>query len=313
MTEAHMKTKFLVFALALSLGSIAAWASPAESRLLPMVPEDAQIVSGMKLTLESEARDRQSLVVHNNNLDFNDWLALVSVDPQVSGRELLQAAASSPRGELAERLLLVDGTFDAEHIYRAAMVGGASEAQFAGVRVIIVLPFAREKSARLGVRWLAIPDDRTALFGTPLLVQEALHRRAAHAETNAVLAGHLKELPAGVDDWTVVAMPPEMFERHLGNTSYAAEAIQALTRSDDLVMGFRYARSRATIDFVAHASRDLSQEMFASDQAQLLAARLNRNSRVHLERITVQGLRVSGSLTITGTKWANTARELANR
>jgi hypothetical protein len=274
-----MKTKFLVFALALSLGSIAAWASPAESRLLPMVPEDAQIVSGMKLTLESEARDRQSLVVHNNNLDFNDWLALVSVDPQVSGRELLQAAASSPRGELAERLLLVDGTFD----------------------------------ARLGVRWLAIPDDRTALFGTPLLVQEALHRRAAHAETNAVLAGHLKELRSGVDDWTVVAMPPEMFERHLGNTSYAAEAIQALTRSDDLVMGFRYARSRATIDFVAHASRDLSQEMFASDQAQLLAARLNRNSRVHLERITVQGLRVSGSLTITGTKWANTARELANR
>ena len=308
-----MKTKFLLFALVFSLGSLAAGASPAESRLLPMVPEDAQIVSGMKLTLESETQDRLSLVVHNNNLDFNDWLALVSVDPRVSGRELVQAAASSPRGELEERLLLVDGTFDATHIYRAALEGGASAAEFAGVRVLILLPFVREKDARVGVRWLAIPDDRTALFGTPLLVQQALHRRSAHAETNAVLAGHLKELRAGVDDWTVIAMPPDMFERHLGNTSYAAEAIQALTRSDDLLMGFRYARSRATIDFVAHASRDLSQEMIASDQAQLLAARFNRDSRVHLERITVQGRRVSGSLTITGTKWANTARELANR
>jgi len=308
-----MKTKSLLFALALSLGSIVAWASPAESRLLPMVPQDAQIVSGMKLTLESESRDRLSLVVHNNNLDFNDWLALVSVDPELSGRTLIQVAATSPRGELAERLLLVDGTFGAEHIYRAALGGGASEAEFAGVRVIIVLPFAREKGARVGVRWLAIPDDHTALFGTPLLVQQALHLRAAHAETNAVLAAHLKELRAGVDDWTIVAMPPEMFERHVGNTSYVSEVVQAMTRSDDLVMGFRYGRSKTTIDFVAHADRILSQAMFVNEQAQLLAAGFNRDSRVHLERITVQGRRVSGSLTIAQTKGIGTASELADR
>lgn len=309
-----MRTNSLLFALTLPLLAIAAYASPADNRLLAMVPEDAQIISGMKLPLAIEAEQQLPLVVHNNNVDYDDWRALVSVDPRLSGRELVEVAASSPRGALAERLLLVDGTFTAARIYRAALQGGASAAEFAGVRVIVVLPFAREKKASLGVRWLAIPDDQTALFGTPLLVQKALIRRAAHAATNAPLAAHVSELRAGVEDWSIVTMPPDSLERHLGNACYAAAAIQTLIRTDSLVMGFRYGRSTATVDFVAHTAPDLPETLTALNRrAQLLAARFNPDSRVRLQRIAVDGHRVSGTLTINTIAKTQSTRELANR
>src|SRR5581483_12308220 len=127
-----MKTSQRLIGLVLSLLPVAAVAAPVGSSLLPMVPEDAQIVSGMKVTSEAESRPQLSLVTHNNNVDFADWLAIVSVDPQLCGRDLVEVVSSSPRGELTERLLLVEGSFDAQHIFRAAREAGASAREFAG-------------------------------------------------------------------------------------------------------------------------------------------------------------------------------------
>lgn len=309
-----MKTNSLLLALTFSLLSVTANASTADSRLLAMVPEDAQIVSGMKLTPATQGWKQLPLVVHNNNVDFEDWLALVGVDPQLSGRQVVEVAASSPRGELAERLLLVEGTFAPARIDRATLEGGASAAEFAGVRVIIVLPFARDTPADVGVRWLAFPDDQTALFGTPLLVQQALTRRAAHAGTNAALLAHLAELRADVDEWNVVTLPPGAFERHLGERSYAAAAIRSLISPDDLVIGFRYARSATTIEFVAHMASVVPEDAVAPNgRAQLLAARFHRDGRVRVERISVEGARVSGTLIINTTSGKDSTREVANR
>lgn len=306
-----MKISHVLIAFTLFLVPLASNASPAADRLLAMVPENAQIVSGMKLTLAAEAKPQLSVVVHNNNVDFNDWLALVSVDPEVSGRNIVEVAASSPRGELAERLLLVDGTFDARHIERAAIEAGASAVEFAGIRVLIVLPFAREGDDRVGVRWLAVPDDRTALFGTPLLVQEALTRRATHAQTNAALVAHLGELRPGADDWSIVTMPPDVFKRHLGNACYAAEAIQALTQPYELVMGFVYGHKTTTINFVALTKGDLSEkDLVSSAHAQFLATTSNR---VRLERVAVEGRWVIGTLTELVSTGNDNTRELANR
>lgn len=308
-----MKTSCGLIGLALWLLPLAATAAPIGSRLLPMVPEGVQVVSGMKVTSAAESRPQLPLVTHNNNVDFEDWVAMVSVDPQLSGRDLVEAASSSPRGELAERLLLVDGSFDAEHIFRAALKDGASTAEFAGVPVIIILPFPRDGGANVGVRWLAIPDTRTALFGTPLLVQRALNRRAAHAEASATLRAHLKELRPGAEDWGLIEMPSNLFERHIGNAFYPAEVIQALTRSDDVVMGFRYSRSRATIDFVAHPERETSETPASLNaRAHLLASRLNRDFRVHLERIAVEHGWISGTLSLAQTR-NDDSRELASR
>lgn len=309
-----MKTSRALIALTLSLLPLGAMAAPVGSSLLAMVPEDAQIVSGLKVTSEAESRSHLSLVTHNNNVDFGDWVSMVSVDPQLCGRELVEAASSSPRGELTERLLLADGCFDAKHIFRAALEAGATSAEFAGVPVLIVLPSPRDEGKNVGVRWLAIPDDRTALFGTPLLMQRALSRRAAHAQIDAGLAAHLKEIRPGADDWTLFVMPPQLFERHMGNTLHAAEAIQVLTGSDDLVMGIRDHRSTATIDFVAHPEH-ASPETAASlnAQVQLLAARLNRGSRVRLDHIVVEKGRVTGTLTVTEIKSNDNPNDLASR
>jgi hypothetical protein len=279
-----------------------------------MVPEGAQIVSGMKMTPEVDTRPQHSLVIHSNNLDFDDWLAMIAVDPQVCANELVEVASSSPRGELTERLLLADGSFDAQHILRAALKSGAGTAEFAGVQVAIVLPFAREKEVSVGVRWLAFPDERTAIFGTPLLVQKALNRRAAHAQMDASLRDRLNDVPPNASDWNVIVMPADVFTRHLGNMFYAAAVLRALTHSDDLVTSIRYGRTMATIEFVAHTDENISPTSASLNaRAQLLNRQGTGHCRVRLERIAVLGQRVTGIVTVAETHESGGANEMANR
>ena len=76
--------------------------SPAEDRLLRLVPANAAIVAGIEDPHHGDQSGRLLIVTHNNNVDLDDWIALVGVDAQREVDRLIEVAMPSPRGDLAD-------------------------------------------------------------------------------------------------------------------------------------------------------------------------------------------------------------------
>lgn len=231
-----MRTNRLLGLVLFAFSSIA-FAAPIGNRLLSMVPAGVQIVTGIRIPLQGVAISRTNFVTRNNNVDFEDWASLAAADPHAQGEQAVEVAASSARGELKERLLLVDGAFDSEAILQAARRRSVGTASFAGVRVVIVAPFTRDDPTAVGLRWLAFPDERTAVFGTPLLVQQALLRHQQHTPVEPTLTAHLQQLRAGAREWGVLDVPAALLRRHLPGIAHTPALLEAMNQPGDLILG----------------------------------------------------------------------------
>jgi hypothetical protein len=185
---------------------LAPWgfASPLKSKLLPLVPANSEIVSGFENRHDAHFSGRLILGTQNNRLDFEDWSSLSGVDTTRVIDEVIEVSSSSSRGELKEHLLLVAGHFGGSHIFDSAKLNGAETSDYAGEKVLIVKPFARERELMLDDRWLIILNDQVGLLGTPELVQEALRRRAVHATPDEILTGRLARIRPDVTSWNVL-------------------------------------------------------------------------------------------------------------
>ncbi len=291
------KTSFSLAAFVLAITS-PAFASPTQSGLLPLIPGDAQIIAGIEDPHNGQSHGRLLFATHNNNLDFNDWLALAGVDSNFGASELIEVAASSSRGELKEHLLLVKGSFNRERIFHGAEQNGAARAEYKGEEILAVSPFPREKGEMTETRWLAIVDDRISLFGTPLLVQKALDRRATHSLPDSRVVERLTALRSDVNSWNVLAMPPAMLARHLDAQQLDASWRQVLDTIDELTIAVHYGAT-ARIDFTAHAVRGIQPAgTVESSPPQLLPVGLPNAPRVHVKKLTVEGNRARGSIAI---------------
>jgi hypothetical protein len=278
------------------------FASPAQSKLLSLVPAGAQIVAGIEDPHNPASHGRLLLATHNNNLDFTDWVALTGVDAHREADEVIEVATSSAQGELKERLLLVEGAFDREHIFRAAEQNNATQTTYKGEPILLVKPFPREQQEMTGMRWMAIIDDRTSLFGTPLLVQEALDRRAAHAAADVPLVEHLAQLRADVNSWNALAMSSQMLARHLAPEELHAPWTHILDAADELTIGIHYG-SMARVDFAAHTTREQQTSEVAAlfAQPQVVRAGLySQTPRVRLKNLSVERNRIQGSIALPG-------------
>ena len=145
-------------------------------------------MSGFENRHDAHFSGRLILGTQNNRLDFEDWYSRSGVDTTRVVDEAIEVSSSSLRGELREHLLLVAGHFNRSHIFESAKLNGAEIIDFAGEKALVVKPFARENGMMLDDRWLIILDNQVGLLGTPVLVQEALHRRAIHAVPDKILS-----------------------------------------------------------------------------------------------------------------------------
>ena len=93
------------------------------------------------------------------------------------------------------------------------------------------------------------------IFGTPLLVQEALDCHAAHAATDMLLAGRITQLRPDVNSWNVFVMSSEMLARHLAPEELHAPWTHILDAADELTVGIHYG-SMACVDFATHTIRE---------------------------------------------------------
>ena len=277
------------------------FASPASSKLLSLVPAEAEIVAGIEDPHSPGSHGRLLLVTHNNKLDYSDWVALTSVDSHMRADEVVQVSASSSRGELTEHMLLVEGSFNKQRIFNAARQNGAASMKYKGEEVLSMKPFPREQKEMMDTRWMAILDNRISVFGSPLLVQEALNRHAANAETGSLFAERIAQLHTDVSSWNMLVMPAEMLARHLAPEALHVPWTLILDGADELTVGIHYG-STARIDFAAHTNKEQQPSEVASlfAQPQMVLARFSKTPRVRLEGLMVQRNGIQGSVELSG-------------
>ena len=222
--------------------------SPAEDRLLRLVPANAAIVAGIEDPHHGDESGRLLIVTHNNNVDLRDWITLVSVDDRQQVDRLIEVAMPSAHGDLGEHLLLARGSFNGRHVLEAAEDNGGVASSYAGVKVVIVKPFAREQKEMTDTRWLAIVDDNTAIFGTPEMVKSAVDRYTASAATDGALMKRLQALKPDVNCWSVLSMPGAVLAHHL-RAGVLDETGDTLLRDvSDVTIAVHYG-SKERVDF----------------------------------------------------------------
>ena len=183
--------------------------APLDFKLLPLVPPGSQVISGFENNRRVHMAGGPLLLsTHNNSLDLQDWVSIAAVDPERMYSEILQVTFAPPDAFLREHLLLVSGKFHREQIFRSAEMNGATRTTYLAETILVIQPFAREKAEMTDERWMAILDDRIAVFGTRWMVEQAVSRFENRAAPDPALMKRLALFQHDVDSWNLIMSMP---------------------------------------------------------------------------------------------------------
>jgi hypothetical protein len=276
--------------------------SRAEDRLLRLVPANAAIVSGIEDPHHRDQSGRLIFVTDNNNADLNDWIALVGVADKQEVDGLIEVAMPSPRGDLAEHLLLARGSFEGGRILNQAERNGDGRRKYRGVRIVELKPFQREAKEMTDTRWLTVLGDNTAIFGTPVMVMRALDRYLSSSATDGALVKRMMTLRRDVNCWSILAMPGAVLARHLP-AGVVVSSDTLLRGVSNVTVGIHYGSG-------IHGSGervDFSIGTNSAEAATALAAAMNGRSylmpiadtlRARLAAVSVEQNEVRGSVRV---------------
>jgi hypothetical protein len=197
-------SKFVLMALFPFLAVAICPAVSPDPKILSLVPPGAQLVAGVSASPGPERISNFILMTHNNRVDLNDFYALSGVDSTRAIDEIIFVAVANKAGMLSEHSLLVSGRFDQARIYKAALENGAALANYGGIRVLVIPPFARERRDFNEVRWLVVPDPDVLLFGSIASVQQELERHLAGSTADSALVRKLAHLRRDDETWCVL-------------------------------------------------------------------------------------------------------------
>jgi len=294
-------------------------ASQLSSRLLPLVPPGAEIVSGFENQPTLYTHGRLLLSTHNNRLDLDDWQALTGVDTRRVFDEVIEVASAGPDGQLTQHLLLVTGRFDRERIFSAAELNGAGDVEYQGERILVITPFARERGDMIDTRWLVILDNRTGVLGTPGLVQQALRRYAGHALPDPVLQERMTDLRPDVTSWNVLFASPRS-ENNI-NFKLPHSAWASLQEGADVLLVAAHFGPHIRVDFVVHAQSQPDPGFFHRKAAFFTAA-FGRNAESpatsdspellesRLQNFSLEAERVQGSIEMSHEQFVQWCQQL---
>jgi hypothetical protein len=272
--------------------------SPAQNRLLQLVPAHAAIVAGIEDPHHGDQSGRLLIVTHNNNVDLRDWITLATVDDRQQVDKLIAVAMPSPQGDLGEHLLLARGSFNGRHILQAAEDNGGTPDTYAGVKIVILKPFPREQKEMTDTRWFAVLDDTTAIFGTPAMVKNALDRYLSSATADSALMKRLQALKPDVNCWSVLSMSGAVLARHL-RAGVLDEIGYTLLRTINSVSVSVHYGSKDRVDFAIGTDNPEAANALAAHlggQAPLLS--IADTLRTRFAGISVEQNEVRGSLRV---------------
>lgn len=178
-----------------------------DPRLLQLVPPESRMIAGVRSSPDPGQLSGILMVTRNNEMDRDDFLALTGGDLSLRINEAVFLAAGGPDGQLIEHSVLVSGHFDRDAIFRLASDGGATRQSYRGIAVLAVQPFAREAGSMRELRWLAIPDQGLAIWGTVASVQHELDRWIANSPADPELLERISQLDDRDETWCLLPAP----------------------------------------------------------------------------------------------------------
>lgn len=283
--------------------AVSGFASPLSNRLISLVPPGSQIVAGFDNRPGLHVHGRLLLTTHNNRVDLDDWQALTGADTRRMFDQIIEVAFAPSGLALSEHMLLVAGRFDGERIFQSLKENGADMVEYQGADIGLVRPLTRERGDMLDDRWLAILDNRTGIFGTPWLVQQALRRAADHAVPDSILEERLSLLRPDVTSWNVLAASPTK----ASNVTFAQprSAWAQLQQDADVLMLSTRFGEKIRVDFSIYADASRGREFFAR-KAEFFTSALGTGSNPeppapetsaqHVTNFSLEANRVQGSV-----------------
>jgi hypothetical protein len=293
--------RYVVIAVsAMSLTCVRALgSSPAEDRLLRLVPANAAIVSGIQDPHHGDQSGRLIFVTDNNNADLNDWIALVGVADKQEVDRLVEVAMPSPRGDLADHLLLARGSFEGGRILNQAERNGGGRREYRGMRIVELKPFQREEKGMIDTRWLTVLDDNTAIFGTPVMVMRALDRYLSSSATDSALAKRMMTLRPDVNCWSILALPGAVLARHLP-AGVVVSSGTLLRGVSNVTVGVHYG-SKERVDFsIGTNSPEAATALAAAIDGRSHLMPIADTLRARLAAVSVEQNEVRGSVRVAG-------------
>lgn len=284
-------------------------AAPPDPRLLSLVPRDAHLVAGMN---NSSREGLFLLITRNNEVDFHDFLALSGVDDTRVFRQVILAASQGVAAH-AEHSLLASGHFDQARIYTAAVQNGAGVNQYRGIKLLVLLPFERERAAFKDVRWLTILDSNVAILGTMASVREELDRYLDGSPADPLLQQKLARLHSDDDTWCVV----ENFVRNADvqlALSLLDTNLAALTEDgDSFQFGIHFGR-RVRFEYeITRASGDSPKTIFVSLVRSLAGQGTKKSALMPTSETTGNGLSERSEVEVSRARYETWIEEVSAR
>lgn len=119
---------------------------------------------------------------------------------------------------------------------------GANVARYQGQPVLVVQPFARERSEFNEVRWLAIPDSSILLFGSVASVQQEFGRHLDRSPADPPLVARLARLRRDDNSWCVLSLPIWTSDIRDALAALNPKLAELLNDGDTLQFGIHYGR-----------------------------------------------------------------------
>ncbi len=199
-----MKTPMIALA-ALAALTTAGSAMAADSTLLGLVPPDAKVIAGIRVSTVKASPFGQFVLsrLHPESQEaFQKLIAATGFDPRRDVSEIL-LATGSPFSRV-EGIVVLRGVFDPARIQSAATSHGCTTSTVMGVTVF--------SAGDAGVGALALPDATTAMLGDVDSVKAAIARYRSKAKPSEdlqkrVQAASLDATGAANDFWFVTLVP----------------------------------------------------------------------------------------------------------
>ena len=249
----RLRTRELYLIALLTLLVAPICSAKSDRQIIAMVPPGAQIVAGLNAPPSQGQPDHLLLVTHHNIVDLQDLFALTGSDGSRIIREVVFVAIADDAGELNEHSLLASGHFDQAHIFKSAVEGGATVADYRGIRVLVIQPFARERGSFIDVRWLAVLDSNLLVFGTIDTTRRELDRYIDRSPADSSLLYRLTRLREKDQTWCLLSPPDHSDEIQKVLASLDPKLAEIAQSGGSLEFGIHYGKE---VEFEYEATED---------------------------------------------------------
>lgn len=212
--------------------------SLAQSNLARLIPPDARVIAGLHQMPEDQRSDALWLATRNNLDDLNRMLALTNSDPDRRVEYVIVADWPSNTDDLGSHLLIAQGRFSLPNIL--STIAHPQKMTYNGITILAVKsPAGSQHTAR----WLAIPHNDVAIFGTPSGVQVALDRFRSRAAADPRILARLMNAHDNDAAWSSIMLPQGTLRQSVNFPATTDNLLPCLSRMREVDLGIQIGKT----------------------------------------------------------------------